>query len=320
VDCASRRIEQGGLRVIYSSSPPYSAHLVARKLKRKYNLPWVADFRDPWTQLATYHPSTPLHARLDKSLEWLVLSDSDAVVANTETNKANLVDVFRLPAGKVHVIPNGFDPDDFRDQSTSSSDRFEVSCLGKFYEMPDPGVFFRAYRRLSDAHGDTYLRLLGWYSRATRQAAQMTLKPGTWEMQPRVEHDHAVRIMKQSAILLVNLPNSAATHWVPGKLYEYLAAGRPILFVGPPGGDAADIVRRTGAGLVSDFDESNILAALEMQYQSWRQGYADWAPVTAQINHFNRRFQAQGLAEILDSLIAGASDVAQKARLQPAVL
>lgn len=313
LDRAGRRIEKGGVSAIYSSSTPYSAHLIARKLKNKYNLPWVADFRDAWTLAATYNPRTRLHAKVDAWVERVVLTDSDAVVANTETNKTNLVRDFHLAAAKIHAIPNGFDPEDFQDRSISCPDRFVISCLGKFYDMPDSGVFFRAYRRLSDAHRDTHLSMLGWYSRTTRQAAQTTLKSEMYEIRPRVDHDHAIQIMKQSAILLVNLPNGAATHWVPGKLYEYVAAGRPVLFVGPPGGEAADIVRRTGSGLVSDFDEDSIFVALEKQYQSWRHGYAGWAPVTAEINHFNRRCQAQRLAEIFGSLTAGPSDPAARA-------
>lgn len=303
---ASREIvKELPIKIIYSSSPPYSSHFLGLKLQKLYGLPWVADFRDPWTQVATYRPRTPLHAWLEAKLEHKILMQADAIIANTPINKENLIRKYKNSSHKIHVIPNGFDPADF-DKAISSlrpSQKFVISCIGKFYEMPNTGVFFRAYRQLSDKYENTFLRLLGWQSREIRNVAQNILRNGTWEIVARIEHKSAVQIMRESSILLGNLPNERCIHWIPGKLYEYLAAKRPILFIGPSEGNAAEIIRQTKSGKVVNYNDLTIYEALEYFYNNWQKGFQEWHPDFPAISQFDRRLQAANLAQIFTDIV-----------------
>ena len=296
-------IRRSPVRVIYSSSPPYSAHLVARRLKQKYGLPWVADFRDPWTLVATYRPRTRLHGMVDAFLERAIVREADVLVANTELNKANLLARYGLPGEKVRVIPNGFDPADFPPGRRPEEKEFMISCFGKFYAMRNPEVFFHACRNFIQLHGNIFLRFWGWQPREVRRAARKILPQGTWEIRGRIEHDQAVREMQRSAVLLLNLPNEDCRHWIPGKLYEYLAADRPILLIGPEGGNAAQILRETGTGQAVGENKEKIFAILESLYQCCGQGEPSWKPDREAIYRYNRRLQARELAAIFTDVL-----------------
>ena len=241
---ARRRLKSSPFDVIYTSSPPHVAHFIGRALSREYGIPWVADFRDLWTQRTTYRPKALFQAKVDRHLEASVLASADAVIANTPTNKHLICRGFDLPAERVHVIPNGYDPEDFEglDETAAGDRSFVISCIGKFYEMPDVQAFFLAYRRFQGDHPNVHLRFLGPRSRRVRRACERLLRPGSWEATERIEHTEAILLMRRTAVLLANLPSTADDYWVPGKLYEYLAARRPILLIGPLAGDAASIV------------------------------------------------------------------------------
>ena len=301
------------VRAIYSSSPPYSTHLAALQLKHSHALPWVADFRDPWTEIGECDPPSPIHAYVDRKLEFKVLSSADAIVANTEQHREKLISNYGICSSKIKVIPNGFDPSDFDEAAKigTSSSRFIISCVGKFYEMTEPGLFFRAYRRFCDEQVDTTLRLVGWHSRSVQKAAEAILKNGSWEWIDRVDHREALRAMKKSTVLLANLANEKCSQ-VPGKLYEYLASWKPILLIGPKDGMAADIIRRTRTGKVAGYDEEEIYSALEELYQQWRSGQPTWDPDAAEISRFDRRVQAAQLARLFDEVCEQKAEAPSK--------
>ena len=287
--------------VVYSTSPPYSAHFVARRLQEEYGLPWVADFRDAWTQTAAYKAPTDWHARFERCLEARIVVHADAVIANTPANRRAVIERFDVAASKVHVIPNGFDPEDFAQPAgPPDGTHFVVACLGNLYAMPELDSFLRAFRRFADLYPEARLKLFGWHARSVRNSLRTLLREGTWQIAARVGHAQAIGAMRAAAVLLANVPGERATHWVPGKLYEYLAAERPILFIGPANGDAADVIRKTRAGRVALGDEGAILSALQEFHRHWRAGTREWRADREAIAEFDRRAQTQKLARILD--------------------
>jgi glycosyltransferase involved in cell wall biosynthesis len=313
---ARRAITSEPISVIYSTSTPFSSHLVASRLQREFGLPWVADFQDPWTRPCQTSHGTALkwkrpYARLDAKLERMVVTQADAVIANTPLNKRALLQKYGLPEERVHVIQNGFDPAHFHNHGPGRDDsRFVITCAGWFYETADPGFFFRAYRRLTDTYPNTLLRLVGRYSRAVGDAAHKTLRPETWESLPRLEHNKAIAIMQESTVLLANLPEGT-DWWIPSKIFEYFAARRPVLLVGPPG-NAADVVRSTRGGIVVGFDEEELFAALQYLHLQWRRGFPDWNPSANEIAKYDRRNLTQQLCAIFDSLtwpVAATSEI-----------
>ena len=303
---AEKLLSKYPIKAIYSSSPPHSAHFVARTLQSRHGLPWIADFRDPWTALATYNPPTTIHRALEARLERMILTHANAVIANTPANRSNLLEKYGLDQNKIVVIPNGFDPADFRqlEDTRYNPSHFVISCLGNFYDMREGECVFRAFRAFSERHPNVFLRLYGWQAKRVRASLQSILIEGTWTVSAkRVDHSGAVQIMKNSAILLLNVPNERAGHWVPGKLYEYLGADRPIMFIGPKNGDAADILRRTRAGQIVGFDLDEIQRGLESCYVDWCKRFPDWDPDRAEIARFDRRLQAAQLAELFNAVV-----------------
>jgi glycosyltransferase involved in cell wall biosynthesis len=128
------------------------------------------------------------------------------------------------------------------------------------------------------------------------------LQEGVWLWAERVDHSAAVAMMMQAAVLLANVPGERAAHWVPGKLYEYLAAGRPILFIGPQGGDAARIVSATRTGIVVPEDEERIHEALVALHQAWSRGERLSEPDWSAISAFDRSTQAARLVTVFDEM------------------
>jgi glycosyltransferase involved in cell wall biosynthesis len=302
VRAARRRLRRSPVDVVYTSSTPYLAHFIGKALSREYGIPWVADFRDPWTQRTYYRSAAPFQDSLDRRLEANVMESADAVIANTPINKRAICRDFHVPADRVHVIPNGYDPEDFECPEANGPDdeRFVITCIGNFYEMPDPEAFFRAYRRLHQEHPAAYLRFFGSRLRNVRKAARI-LEIGSWEASERITHAEAISAMRGSAVLLANLPRMTDTHWVPGKLYEYLAAGRPILFIGPRMGEAATIVQRAHAGLTAENDEAAILEALRKLYADWNARHP-LRPNLDVVHEYDRRRQTRRLAALFEQV------------------
>jgi hypothetical protein len=168
--------------------------------------------------------------------------------------------------------------------------------------MAGQDAFLRAYRRFSDQNRGALLRFVGWRSRSAQRAIHSILREGSWEARDRTQHRDAIRIMQHSSLLLANVTDEKCAHWIPGKLYEYLAAGRPILFVGPKEGNAAEIINRTRTGKAVGFDEDSILRSLEEFYHLWRNGYSGWNPDKESISAFDRKRQAGTLAGIFNNL------------------
>jgi glycosyltransferase involved in cell wall biosynthesis len=303
---AEKIVRRYPIKLIYSSSPPHSVHFVARSLQKRHGLPWAADFRDPWTEVATYNPPTRMHRSLETGLERMIVTRANAILANTSTNRRNLIEKYGIDQEKVVVMPNGFDPADFSqlENNIANASRFIISCMGNFYDMGRHEAFFRAYRAFSERHSNVLLQLYGWQARQVRNSLRSILREGTWKLiEKRVDHTGAIQIMRSSAILLLNVPNERAGHWVPGKLYEYLGAGRPIMFVGPKNSDAADILRRTRSGQATGFHSDEIQRVLESYYVDWYNRFPGWDQNRAEIARFDRRLQAARLAELFNAIV-----------------
>jgi glycosyltransferase involved in cell wall biosynthesis len=240
---------------------------------------------------------------LDRRLETAILREADAVVANTDANRSALLKDCGLPDAKVHVIPNGFDPADFPPETANDhGEGFVVACMGKFYRMPDVAAFFNAFRRLASVRPGARLAIHGPLPRAVHRAMAEILPTDLWHWTQRVDHSAAVRIMRSAAVLLANVPGERSGHWVPGKLYEYVAAARPILFIGPEDGEAAKIIASTRTGTVVPNEADRIFERLLSLHSAWSVGFPDWRPDRGAIAAFDRRRQTAQLASIFDSL------------------
>ena len=292
---------------IVTSGPPHSVHLVGQRLQ-KTGVPWIADFRDPWTAINFYHDlpmSRPAQA-LDRRLERRVLQQADAVTTVSPTWARLLEEQGGLANGAVQVIHNGVDEADLgaAEGETVRDDSFVLSHVGSLYATRDPVAVWEAIRTLRGRGqlARMVIRLVGKTDDAITEAARATGVPV--EVEPYVSHAEAVREQARAALLLLSIePFPASEGMITGKLYEYLASGRPVLGVGPAQGDAAALLAETvGGTLVDRADAAGVESVLLEHYAAWERGESVGGAAWSAVAPYTRRAQTARLGDVIRSL------------------
>ena len=262
---------------VLTSSPPHSTQLIGLELQKRHGLRWLADLRDPWTDIYYYKDlhHTPLAAWLDARYERRVLTRADAVlVTSPETKRLFLAKLSDLPSAKFHVLPNGYDESDFMQPSQPPSDCLRITHAGTITELYHIDRLLEALATCAAHNPDVPLRLrfVGQVSAELRsQVKQAGLLPAT-EFLPFVPHDESVRHLLGASALLMAIPDVPRNFGIlPGKIFEYLAANKPILCVGPAGCDADNLLQECAAGHALPYqDYALMLETLEGMVAQWR--------------------------------------------------
>lgn len=267
---ARRLVREQGLELILSSAPPMSSHRLAARLSRELGLPWVADWRDLWTDNPGY--AAPAWRRgLDRSLEARWLASAAGVITVTPTLQRVLA--ARLGRrSEVALIPNGYDEADFQavEPAPAEPGTFRVVHAGTLYGHQSPLPLLLAADRVLTAQPALAqrlrLRLVGLVGARfeTMLAEFDSVHPGVLERSGYVEHHQAVAQMLGADLLLLIIGGGTAARGVlSGKVFEYLRARRPVLMIGPADGDAAQLLRAHAASRVAEEgDVAGIAAAL----------------------------------------------------------
>lgn len=293
--------------LIVSTGPPHSMHLIALKLKKQVKVPWLADFRDPWTGIDFYHrlKLTWLADRIHRCLEKKVLTSADVVTVVSPGMKRSLE---ALAGREVHVVYNGFDPADFEgpchpaELTENETSRFIISHFGAFNRDRNPSALWTALEQLVSeipAFGEKLkIRLIGQTDETILREIRGHGLGEQLEVLPHLEHREGLRLLSHSPVLLLPLNDAPnAREILPGKMYEYIALGRPILAIGPSGSDCEDILTQTGAGSYHSFsDVEGIQSALEKEFRRWQKGEAAEPP--KEIEKFSRRHLAGEIIRI----------------------
>lgn len=306
VPAALSLIQRTPIDLVYSSAPPVSAHLAAMQVSRRARVPWVADFRDLWTANPAY--SAPRWRRaLDRRLESRLLAAADGIVTVSEHLAATLADRAK-PGVPVLSIPNGYDEADFANATARerAPDSFCIVHAGTFYGHQSPDSFLRGVERLFENEPRALKRLRIRFvgnvgSRFEPLLASFESRaPGVLERTGYVEHRRALaEILAADALLLVIGGDSeSAAGVMTGKLFEYLRAGRPILLLGAPNGEAARLLQKAGAGEALNHDEPSHVAAL---LSRWMAGGAP-RPVLEGAAAYERRALAGRLGEFFTAV------------------
>ncbi len=255
----SEYIKKNKVDAIISTGPPHSMHLIAMQLKQKFNIPWIADFRDPWTQI-DFYSQLKLSSYADhkhKKLEHNVLTQASKVVTVSPSCSSDLE---KLGNRKVDVITNGFDTDDFSFNQLTLLDGFMFHHIGALNKDRNPYTLWNVLGDLCKEHSDFKKDLVIKFTGKTDAMAFESIKQNgiidNTQKTDYLSHSDVVKLMAQSPILLLalnNTPNNAGV--LSGKLFEYLAAKRPIFGIGLPDGDAATILKSTQAGTMVHFDD-----------------------------------------------------------------
>ncbi|MDD5911747.1 MAG: glycosyltransferase [Bacteroidales bacterium] len=290
--------------IIVSTGPPHSMHLIARKVARATGIPWVADFRDPWTKMFYFKhlALSPWAKRKHARLEKMVLDDASVVVAVSPL----VQDEFKaMTTTEVDLITNGFDEDDFA-AKPQRDEYFSITHTGLFASDGNPDILWKVLaekcRRDSEFKKLLRIRLAG---KTDKQITESIVAAGLGENLEDLgycNHNDAVCLQKSSSLLILPLrkePEYRAT--LPGKLFEYLASERPILGIGQTDGAMARIISQTQAGFVFGWEDSaSISRYIDLCWERFRNGTlkAD----THDIGSFSRRSLTHRMACLFDRL------------------
>jgi hypothetical protein len=253
---------QKNVDVIYTTSPPHSTHLAGYLIARMTRKPWVADFRDPWT-LNAYRPKGSmdgLQNKIERRLESAVLKKASLILANTLSNRTNLLKNFPfLGQQKVIHLPNGWEKFPGTGSRRKNGRLFSIVHAGTFYPRFKPYALFYALSAWrngtlgADAppfEKNFQIILLGAGDSETNQVVQDLKLNDIVQLRPWVSQVEARRVMCEADLLWASLGfERESSTYIPSKLYEYIAAGRPILGFFPDG-EASNLIKSTGTGVV----------------------------------------------------------------------
>jgi len=296
--------------IIFSSSPPPTVHLIAKKLAKWSGIKWVADFRDPWIEI--YHYDNIKRSKYsksrDKKLESTILNEADGLITVSK-NVANLLETTQKPRKMIAIIPNGYDEEDFSELDNNGSfEKFTFAYAGKMNNQQNPIKLWKALSNLvrnNQRFADNFQMLfMGNIASEIIEKIKENGIENNLKILGYVNHKKMLENLSKSHILLLLIPNTKNNKGiVTGKLFEYLATGNYILGIGPKYGDAAKILEKTKTGKMFEFNEfGGIKREIEKQYENWGKGVKPEVNKN-EIEKYSRRRLTYKLTEIFDSLI-----------------
>jgi Tfp pilus assembly protein PilZ/galactitol-specific phosphotransferase system IIB component len=272
VSFLSHLIEQEKIEIITTTGPPHSVHLIGLHLKDKNNVKWIADFRDPWTSIA-YHKKLKLtnnSIKKHKKLEGLVLNTADKIIVTSATTKTEFQAITQKP---ISVITNGFDSD--YNGNAILDTQFTISHIGSLLTGRNPENLWRVLAQLIQENTEfknaICLKFIGVISADVLDSIySYGLEPYV-ALTAYVSHEDAIALQQKSQILLLAEIDTLETKGIiPGKLFEYMAAKRPILAIGPEAWDVEKIITETKTGKTFGY---KVEVELKNQLQQWFQDY-----------------------------------------------
>jgi glycosyltransferase involved in cell wall biosynthesis len=301
---AIRIVRRERIDVVMTTSPPNSVHLIGAAVKRATGVRWVADLRD--SLLAHPHrrsdtAATRLKERSSQSVARAVARSADAVICVSDA----IAEEARAlgPKGRVVTIANGCDFDDFAGIEYRPAERFRITHTGSFFGKRSPRPFLSA---LAASGLDVVARFVGDFRTADREWAEHLGLGDRLELHPFTTRRQALELQRDSEALLLLIPDAGGRGRgvLSGKVFEYLAAERPILAAVPPDGAAAELLRESGTGVVvAPDDEEGIRSALVDLESRHRAGSLDGTVLPLELKErLSRRARAEELADLLRSL------------------
>lgn len=308
---ALKTIQDKNIKVIYTTSAPYSDHLLGLYLKRKIpNIKWIVDFRDEWTNnpYTLDNPHNLIRTKIEKNMEKSVLLEADYLITNTPVMKDNFIKNNGINGKNFYVIPNGYDEEDFynMDFTKPKNDKFTMVYTGALYGRRKPDNFFNAIKNLKDKNiikeNSVKVKLIGNYHK-DRLQAQIDSFNLTNEIEIIGYVPHNVCIQHQlsaDALVLIEGSGIGANAFYTGKIFEYMNTKRPVLAI-LPDGVAKDLVLESKIGIVANTD--NVLEIeniIKNYYEKWQQNKLDFEPDFNVIEKFERKRLTKELANIFD--------------------
>lgn len=298
---------------IVSSGPPHSMHMIARGVHRKTKLPWIADFRDPWTNI-DFYDDLKLSAWADRKhrrLERSVLEEANVVLSVGKTMNEEFVAMMlgynaKANTSKFRVIANGYDESDVYTGELIPDAKFSIAHIGTMSNARNPEVLWKVLQRLSSEDpkfkSELEVKLVGKVDDSVVASLKSYDLGYALNLVPYVPHHEVVKVQQQSRLLLLVLNNARTAKGIlTGKFFEYMSAKRPVLAIGPVDGDAAEILRETNAGTIAGYnDEALLYAQVKEAHQKFTAGKLEVN--SSGIEKYSRKVLTGELAKILNDL------------------
>ena len=306
VNTLLKYLKEHPVDAIVTTGPPHSVHLIGLRLHEILGTPWIPDFRDPWSRMyyLKYLPMTALTRRMIADMEQEVLDKSSAVLACTPLVQEEFQAQTKTP---VACITNGFDEEDFAGPAPAADGRFNITHTGLLAADGNPLALWKVLGKMASCEPafreDMRIRLVGKVDREVLDAIAEAGLSDNVVLLGSLNHADAVREQRAASVLVLPLRNDPQYNPIlPGKLFEYLAARRPVLGIGQEEGAMARVLSATRAGITAGWDnDASMLAFLTHAWQQHRDG---GVPATdGDISAYTRRATTHSLATLLDSVI-----------------
>ena len=285
---------------IITTGPPHSVHLIGKQVKEKTNIKWLADFRDPWTEIDYFH-QLPLSKRsLNKhlQLEKSVLSKANivTVVSNTMAEKYKTINQ------NCHVITNGYDGK-YSTKTSALDDQFTLTHIGLLNADRNSKIFWKVIKELTHENEEfknkLSINLIGKVANEVIEAIQKNKLENFVKITNYLPHNKVFSYLRSSQILLLFVNDvPSAKGIVTGKIFEYLLAKRPILAIAPTDGDLSEIIKSTNSGVAIDFKDKDVLKNSLLKYfNNFQRGDLDIK--SNSIEKYHRRYLTKQLVKLL---------------------
>lgn len=301
-------LKENKVDAIVTTGPPHSTHLIGMGLKAKTGIPWLADFRDPWTNIDYYQDLKP-GKRADRKhhqLEKTVLEKADAIVVISPGMEKEFKAI--VPRD-YQTIPNGFDAEDLPPVSNEKpkDNKFSLAHIGSLTKSRNPENLWEALIQLVNENAgfaaDLEIRNIGKMDFSATESIQKTGLEPYLKRIDYLPHNEVIIEQHNASLLLLLINNTPNTKLIlTGKIFEYLASGRPIVCIGPPDGDAAAVIRESECGSVFGFKEvARLKQELHFYYQLFKKG--ELLSDCKNVAQFERKNLTEKMAAVLDSIV-----------------
>ncbi|TXD52047.1 MULTISPECIES: glycosyltransferase family 4 protein [unclassified Polaribacter] len=304
VSFLEKYLKEHKVDAIISTGPPHSMHLIANQLHQKTNIKWLADFRDPWSNL--YYNKDFKQSKFainkNKKLEKIILENADCVL----TVSNSLKEEFVKQAKRVEVITNGYDSEVLVSTPSALDEKFNISYIGLLPKQSNPTLFFSALQKICAENtafkNDLKLHFIGDISDEVKNEIEINNLSENTEFIGYVSHKKAIEYQQKAQVLLLLIPNiENAQGILTGKLFEYLTANRPIFAISPANIDLEDILEQTNTGFVVAYkNEEKIKEAIEELYYRYKTGFL--SVDSKNIAQYHRKQLTRQLAVLIKSL------------------
>lgn len=292
-------------KAVITTGPPHSTHLIGQKLQAKYGIKWLADFRDPWTDIYYYNELYPtvVAKTIDKRMEREVLEKAHAIATvSADMKRLFVAKSPKISPEKIAILPNGFDEADFKNWAAPKNETFTLLYSGTVTHKYRIETLLRSADELAAEGKKLRLVFAGKQDEIVQKQLAALINVEV-VLKGYVSHKEAVQLLQETDALLLAIPDLPDNKGIlTGKLFEYLAAQRPIICLGPTDGDAAAILREANAGETHEYaDVTAIRTHIENLYQNWLQKTTPTSNAGV-VQSFSRKAVAGQLAEILTRL------------------